>query len=685
MVIRNEGLKFSSARRANDDMSMIKAGSLAIFGIQKERALSFSVLSGANLEAQLGQARETVDSYFGSVLATFEASGGSPDSIGAIADLKSSLGTVRDNVDTRARLADSSFSEYTDLIGSFISVLVGCAHSAPEAYRMQFSGFLLLQSAQEYASRVQGRAGSIATLDVPITDASLLGLVSDYASISNNLNSPALPATEGVDMKRAEVFAANEWQSISDAVITITRQAYSGGYGLNGPAVELAGSTIVDLVYAVMTASDLEIREDVSANLNQARRTIIAVASIVMSLLLISFIFTLLVLTSLMRRVRQITDAFGEIATGGGDLTRRIGTPVHDEVGLLADDFNAFSSSLNGIVAGVKKSAAGLSSDMEELATNMNETASAVEQIAATIDSIRQQSMNQGASVTESVATTEEISRQVNTLVSAVERQAESIAVSSSSIEEMVANVQSVTANVERMGEYYKRLEAKSASGREAIGHAASQAREIEDQSASLQDTNAIIAGIAAQTNLLAMNAAIEAAHAGDAGAGFAVVADEIRKLAENVAHQSKEVAKTITSIRHVISAVAGASARSEKDFAEIVEQITLLSHLEEEVLYAMQEQSQGSVQILESLSSMNGIAQEVRGESTRMGEGSDAILQEMRRLLTLSSELENGMNEMAAGAGQIREAAASTNELSLRATASVRTLSLDMDKFKTE
>jgi methyl-accepting chemotaxis protein len=146
-------------------------------------------------------------------------------------------------------------------------------------------------------------------------------------------------------------------------------------------------------------------------------------------------------------------------------------------------------------------------------------------------------------------------------------------------------------------------------------------------------EINAVMQNIASQTNLLSMNAAIEAAHAGEAGKGFAVVADEIRKLAESSGEQSKTISTVLKKIKDSIDKITKSTGSVLNKFEAIDSGVKTVSEQEENIRSAMEEQGAGSKQMLE---------------------GSKQVIQESRNLEMATQEITNGMNEMAAGADQI-------------------------------
>jgi len=214
---------------------------------------------------------------------------------------------------------------------------------------------------------------------------------------------------------------------------------------------------------------------------------------------------------------------------------------------------------------------------------------------------------------------------------------------SSSSIEQMVANIQSITDTLEKNAESVRRLEDASGRGKDGINEIAMLIEEISAQSDSLAETSAVIKQIASRTNLLAMNAAIEAAHAGSYGQGFAVVADEIRNLAENAGAQATTISKSLKHIKGLIDKSASSSRDAQSQFEQIV---TLTDRVRDEELVikeAVFEQSSGGKQVLEALTQINGLTMRVKDESSKLLGSSEEILVEMERLAEMSR---NSMRE---------------------------------------
>ncbi len=260
------------------------------------------------------------------------------------------------------------------------------------------------------------------------------------------------------------------------------------------------------------------------------------------------------------------------------------------------------------------------------------------------IDGVAALVSDQGDSIATATASVAQITASLDGLNQRIADQAANVIQSSASVEELLSNIASVKQSVDLMGESLLALEASTNDGKSKLEHMARGMTQIARQSEKLEEANAAISTIASQTNLLAMNAAIEAAHAGDAGRGFAVVADEIRKLAEKSAGQSREIRVNIKGMREQIKEGASSTAAAEEAMAAIVGRTALISGQAGEIQQAMDEQNAGSRQILEATAEINTITQQVRASSAEMVGGSTAIDSEMRKLLEASGQVRNEM-----------------------------------------
>ena len=412
--------------------------------------------------------------------------------------------------------------------------------------------------------------------------------------------------------------------------------------------------------------------------------TMIVIAIIIcIAMLVVVIVIALIVSKGVARPIVNMAGVLKDIASGEGDLTVSLPHSGKDETAEASHYFNQTIGKIRDLIIAIKNQAAILSDIGNDLASNMTQTASAMNEIAANIQSIKGRVMSQSASVTETNATMEQVTVNIDRLNGQVERQSGAVSQASSAIEQMMANIQSVTATLIKNAENVRILQESSETGKSSLQEVASDIQEIARESEGLLEINAVMENIASQTNLLSMNAAIEAAHAGEAGKGFAVVADEIRKLAESSGEQSKTIGDVLKRIKESVDKILRSTGKVMDQFETINSGIRVVADQEEVIRNAMDEQNQGSKQVLQAASLVNEITQQVKDDSAEMAEGTEGIMQETKNLERATREITSGINEMAASATEVNMAVNMVNDLSGRNRENISCLVKVVSQFK--
>jgi len=407
---------------------------------------------------------------------------------------------------------------------------------------------------------------------------------------------------------------------------------------------------------------------------------ILMAISIIIAVVLIYF-----VLNNTTAPIVNVSNTLKDIAQGEGDLTHTIDINSNDEVGDLAKYFNQTLGKIKDLVLVIKRQSGTLKDIGNSLSSNMTETAAAINEITSNIQNIKGRVINQSASVTETNATMEQVIININKLNGHVENQSQNVSQASSAIEEMVANINSVTNTLVNNAQNVNTLKEASEVGRAGLQEVSSDIQEISRESEGLLEINAVMENIASQTNLLSMNAAIEAAHAGEAGKGFAVVADEIRKLAESSGEQSKTIGTVLKKIAESIKKITASTDNVLARFEAIDSGVKTVSLQEENIRNAMEEQGQGSKQVLQSVGTMNDLTRQVKSGSEEMLNGSQEVMNESQNLEKMTQEITGGMNEMATGADQINSAVNNVNDMTQKNRDAIEALIKEVSRFKVE
>ena len=424
------------------------------------------------------------------------------------------------------------------------------------------------------------------------------------------------------------------------------------------------------------------VSEFMAENVTNLIKTFVIIA---LCQLIIAISLGVLIARNITRPINHVIDALKNIAQGEGDLTIELPASGKDETSVLSSYFNQTILKLKNSIQKVGADSREMESVGSDLESNMMSVSEVVSNITAGIEDLKKRFVEQEESVSGTAAAIEHIIKTLRGLDESIGQQAAMITESSTSFDKMSHSIDTVGENVVETREAIRNLSAATNDGRETLAKANEVSQRISDASGDLIEAGAVIENIASQTNLLAMNAAIEAAHAGEAGKGFAVVASEIRKLAEESSAQGKKISITLKNLSAEIKALADSASGAVEKFNIISGYSKGLSGSIEGVVQAMDEQEENGKIIWGIINDVTGITNEVKSGSGDMLADGEKVVSATKRLDDLTRILRENIENIASQTELINEAAQESLEIAVKNKQSIDGLVLEVGKFKTE
>ncbi|WP_295798298.1 methyl-accepting chemotaxis protein [uncultured Treponema sp.] len=381
------------------------------------------------------------------------------------------------------------------------------------------------------------------------------------------------------------------------------------------------------------------------------------------------------------KEFKLMAENCNEIAQG--DFTKEVKEGRTKEAAELAEGFNNIIIDLSSLIKNIRNSASDIGHITENLSEASDVIGQSVETANGSVENVAQSVQTQICSVDKISQSVTEIVTQINNLKSEIENQDRTIDNSSDSIEIVANNLLAVNEKIAKTSKDVSELVEFADKNKNELKNSVAQILEVKEKSKNLLDTNKMIASVASQTNLLAMNAAIEAAHAGAAGKGFAVVANEIRKLAETTSKQAKTSSESLKLIQTQIDTISETSMDVEKAFENTIKKIGNISTSVDSLKSSAEVQGQKAQEILSALDNMKSSSKIVKSGTEKIVEVTTAASSICSELVNLNSSVEQNLTECKDAATTLLSAASKITETVSKNNASVETLNHAISPFK--
>lgn len=413
---------------------------------------------------------------------------------------------------------------------------------------------------------------------------------------------------------------------------------------------------VVGIYVFVQNISDL-----IDAN-NRNRVQLSLILASVNIVILISLLFW--IFTYVIKPVRRLDQAVEMISRGSGDLRHRIPVERKDELGEIAVNFNRFMSNLGEIISKARSATENNETSTKQLTEITEQTVLASEKIGSAIGENSRQLTSTSEEMRNSKQNSAEIRKRLETFQESVEQLSAIVEESSAGLTEMLASLGSVNKVVQDRQKMTEDLVALSVEGERAITDTAAQIGSIRSAADQIEEFTSMINEIADRTNLLSMNAAIEAAHAGEAGKGFAVVAEEIRSLAETSSTEASRIKNSIKQIIQIIVAAEESGKSSRTAFTRIAESVHQVAAGLTGIAASTEELSLGSREVMNAILEVKEVTVNVKESSQEIDRQQESLDQVVGRGYAAMIRMEEIEQEMSSQSSEISRAISSLKEV---------------------
>ena len=401
----------------------------------------------------------------------------------------------------------------------------------------------------------------------------------------------------------------------------------------------------------------------------------------VLSLLLAGYPF-LVIIFGLTKRMKHASEVMEEIAQEG-DLHHRIDITILDDFGVLTTSINEMIDKLSTMIKGLIDSTETVSYTSKIINASVFNSSNAIDDFNTMLEKINHNSSEQNNLVLEADKNISRLAKSVRVIREHLVEQSNSVATISSSVTQMTANIGSVAETAEKARASAEILTERSLQGRDSIEKAILTMQDIQKSSAEVQNFVNIIKNLASQTNLLSMNAAIEAAHAGQFGQGFAVVAEEVRNLAESSAKSARNIQQHIEEMIVTIDNGVETINSAGDSFKEISQKVEETANFVSEITAAMEEQKigaaetqQATITVVDAVHAVNDLAQTQTEDATQVREF-------MRTVVTASESTLKAVQDGVIATMHLKESVQEVKDSATHNTESVDIIEQQVGLFK--